>query len=52
MKLKSQMTYLLLLNTARTRKKKRRDVVGMHIVYIQEAARWTSSHLEIGAAEV
>ena len=50
-KLKNQMTYLLLLNTARTRKKKRRDVAGMLIAYIQEASRWSSPHLAIGAAD-
>ena len=51
-KLKNQITYLLLLNTARTRKKKRRDVAEMHMAYIQEVSRWSSAHLAIGAAEI
>jgi hypothetical protein len=51
-KLKNQTTYLLPRNTARTRKKKRRDVVGMHMTYNQASARWRPLQLPIVAADV
>jgi hypothetical protein len=51
-KLKNQITYLLLLNMARTRKKKRRDVAGMHMTYIQPSACCSAWQFAIGAAEV
>ena len=51
-KLKNQTTYLLPLNTARTRKKKRRDVAGRHMTYVQEITCWSSLQLPIGAANI
>jgi len=51
-KLKNQITYLFLLNIARTRKKKRRDVAGMHMTYIQPSTCWSAWQFANGAAEV
>jgi hypothetical protein len=51
-KLKNQTTYLLLQNRARTRKKKSRDVAGMHTTYNQASARWRPLQLPIVEAEV
>jgi hypothetical protein len=49
---KNQTTYLHLRNTARTRKKKRRDVAAMHTIYNQASALWRPSQVPIVEAAV